>query len=317
MEEIIKNRSVLQIQTDRKNDKKLEENVTKGGRRIVCFSLRDDNVIMSGDELSVQIVENEDITIKVLKEQLKAIGEPREKGHNLRYVQSKPYRLLPPMRVKIGGRKWSIKTGRIQVTEYMTALGYGRGGVKSYKEDKPSWWPQQIAWERCEHPYDLTSDECKTILETIIIKLLKEDPEKYHYGKEEDNEKVKDKRVRKRTKSDAADKGEKGKRTSQKSKALIDNTDTEDELEEGEVLDEEEEDKEEQLSDESLGDDVTDALDLFESQPPAKKKKTTAKSKLRRKAEMPKTTTSDYEKIQAKNIAEKNQMRANIFHPDV
>ena len=222
--------------------------------------------------------------------------------------------LLPPMRVKIGGRKWSIRTGRIQVTEYMTALGYGRGGGKSYRDDKPSWWPQSIAWERCEHPFDLLVDECKTILETIIVELLKEDPEKYHYGKEEDNEKVQIKRVRKRTKSDtSADQSEKGKRTSKKSKALIEYSDTEDELEEGVVLEEAEENKEEQVSDESLGDDVSDALDFYERQPTAKRKKTTAKSQLRKKAEMPETTVSEYEKIQAKNIAEKNQMRENLF----
>ena len=47
----------------------------------MCFSLRDDNIIISGDELSVKSVENEGITIKELKEQLNALGEPSEKGH--------------------------------------------------------------------------------------------------------------------------------------------------------------------------------------------------------------------------------------------
>ena len=90
MEDITKNRSVLQIQADRKSDKKDEEHVTKGVRRLVCFSLHDDNIIISGDELSVKSVENEGITIKELKEQLKALGEPSEKGHKLKFVQSKP-----------------------------------------------------------------------------------------------------------------------------------------------------------------------------------------------------------------------------------
>ena len=51
MEDITKNRSVLQIQADRKSDKKDEEHVTKGVRRLVCFSLRDDNVIISGERV--------------------------------------------------------------------------------------------------------------------------------------------------------------------------------------------------------------------------------------------------------------------------
>ena len=186
MEDLIKNRTVLQIQSDRKFDKKHEEHVSKGGRRIVSFSLRGDEVIISGDEASVNIAANKDISIKELKNKLKALGEAKEKGTNLEYIVTESSRLLPPMLVKIGGRKWSIKTARIQLTEYMTELGYGRGGLYSYRDDKPSWWPNSIAWERCEHPYDLTIDECKEILETTIRE-LNEEPENYHYGKEEDN----------------------------------------------------------------------------------------------------------------------------------
>ena len=126
MSDITKNRSVKQIQTDRKFDKKHEEHVSEGGRRLVCFSLRGNDVIISGEDSAVKIVEDEDITIKELKNKLKAMGEPEDKGHNLKYIQKKSARLLPTMCVKIGGKKWSIKTGRIQVTEFMTELGYGR-----------------------------------------------------------------------------------------------------------------------------------------------------------------------------------------------
>ena len=317
MEDILKNRSVLQIQTDRKLDKKHEEHVSKGGRRLVTFSLRGDDVIISGDESSVNLAVNEDISIKELKNQIKALGEPKEKGHNLKYILKKPSKLLPPMRVKIGGRKWSTKAARVQLTEYMTELGYGRGGNLSYKDDKPSWWPQSIGWEKCEHPYDLTMDECKEILETIIKTVLKEDPDKYHYGKEEDNEKEKRTRVRNGSKqTDNKGEKEKNSRKSKKSNALIDNSDdTEEELEEGEVLEEEtEENKEEQLSDDSLGDDLNDSLDLFTTKRPAKRKKLSAKSLLSKKAEMPETSFSAYEKVQAQNIAEKEKMRDKIMN---
>lgn len=316
MEDILKNRSVLQIQTDRKLDKKHEEHVSKGGRRLVTFSLRGDDVIISGDESSVNLAVNEDISIKELKNQIKALGEPKEKGHNLKYILKKPSKLLPPMRVKIGGRKWSTKAARIQLTEYMTELGYGRGGNLSYKDDKPNWWPQSIGWEKCEHPYDLTMDECKEILETIIKAVLKEDPDKYHYGKEEDNEK--EKRTRVRNSSKQTDKGEKEKnsRKSKKSNALIDNSDdTEEELEDGEVLEEETEGKkEEQVSEDSFGDDLNDSLDLYSTKRPAKRKKLSAKSLLSKKAEMPETSFSAYEKVQAQNIAEKEKMRDKIMN---
>ena len=60
----------------------------------------------------MNIAVNEDISIKKLKNKLKALGEPPEKGHNLQYIIKEPARLLPPMRVKIGGKKWSIKAAR-------------------------------------------------------------------------------------------------------------------------------------------------------------------------------------------------------------
>ena len=303
MEDIVKNRSVLQIQNDRKLDKKHEEHVSKGGRRLVSFSLRGDDVIISGDEASVNISVNEDITIKELKNQIKALGEPIEKGHNLKYILKKPSRLLPPMRVKIGGKKWSTKAARIQLSEYMTELGYGRGGNLSYKEDKPSWWPQSIAWERCEHPYDLSMNECKEILETIIRVVLKEDPDIYHFGKEVDNEKEKNQRVRKSSKRNN-DRGEKEKSTrksEKKSKALNDNSDTEEELEDGELPEDiMEENKDEQVSDESLGEDVNDGDELFDAVLPSKRRKVSAKSLVKKNAEMPETSISDYEKLQAK-----------------
>ena len=320
MEDIVKNRSVIQIQNDRKLDKKHEEHVSKGGRRLVSFSLRGDDVIISGDEASVNISVNEDITIKELKNQIKALGEPIEKGHNLKYILKKPSRLLPPMRVKIGGKKWSTKAARIQLSEYMTELGYGRGGNLSYKDDKPSWWPQSIAWERCEHPYDLSMNECKEILETIIRVVLKEDPDIYHFGKEIDNEKEKNQRVRKSSKRKDKpndDRGEKEKSTrksEKKSKALIDSSDTEEELEDGELPEDiMEENKDEQESDESLGEDVNGAVELFDAVLPSKRRKVSSKSLLKKKAEMPETSISDYEKVQAKNIAEKKQMCERIM----
>ena len=303
MEDIVKNRSVLQIQNDRKLDKKHEEHVSKGGRRLVSFSLRGDDVIISGDEASVNISVNEDITIKELKNQIKALGEPIEKGHNLKYILKKPSRLLPPMRVKIGGKKWSTKAARIQLSEYMTELGYGRGGNLSYNKDKPSWWPQSIAWEQWEHPYYLTMNECKEILETIIRVVLKEDPDIYHFGKEVDNEKEKNQIVRKSSKRNN-DRGEKAKSTrksEKKSKALNDNSDTEEELEDEELPEDiMEENKDEQVSDESLGEDVNDGDELFDAVLPSKRRKVSAKSLVKKNAEMPETSISDYENLQAK-----------------
>ena len=265
MDETIKNRTVIQIQTDRKLDKKHEEHVSKGGRRLVTFSLRGDDVIISGDESSVNIAVNEDISIKELTNKLKALGELKEKGLNLKYIQKEPSKLLPPMRVKVGGNKWSTKTGRMQVTEYMTELGYGRGGQYSYRDDKPSWWPQSITWEKCEHPYDLTMDECKQILETIIKVVVKEEPDTYHYGKEEDNEKGERKRVRNSSKNRERGEKEMNSKKSKKSKAFIDSSDTDEDIEDGEVFYElNEENKEEPLSNNSLGDDVNDSLDFAE-----------------------------------------------------
>ena len=143
-----------------------------------------------------------------------------------------------------------------------------------------------------------------------IIKELNEEPEKYHYGKGEDNEIENIKRVRNSSRRRKRGEKEKSSKKSKKSKAIIDNSDTEEEIEDGGVLDEViEENKEEQVSDDSLGEDVNDSLDLFGAKPPAKKKKVTAKSQLRKKAEMPETSFSAYEKLQAQNIEEKENMR--------
>ena len=108
---------------------------------------------------------------------------------------------------------------------------------------------------------------------------------------------------------------EKNCRKSKKSKALIDNSDSEEEIEDGEVLDEEnEEDKEEQVSDDSLGEDVNDSLDLFVAAPPVKKRKVSAKSLLKKKAEMPQVSESAYEKVQAQNIKERKDKLKQIMN---
>ena len=92
-----KNRTVIQIQTDRKLNKILEDHVSKGGRRILILSLHDDDVIVSGDEDLVNIANRNkgDITINELKQQLKALGEPPQKDHGLKFIKTEVHETWP------------------------------------------------------------------------------------------------------------------------------------------------------------------------------------------------------------------------------
>ena len=103
-----------------------------------------------------------------------------------------------------------------------------------------------------------------------------------------------------------------------KKKKLIDNSDTEEEgVEEGEVIEEDfSEDKEPSSDDNSFNDGFDIVDDLFKTKSSTRKRKTSAKSCLKVKAVMPHTSMSNYEKVQAKNIAEKRKAFEEIFMND-
>ena len=88
-------------------------------------------------------------------------------------------------------------------------------------------------------------------------------------------------------------------------------------VEEGEVIEEDfSEDKEPSSDDDSFNDGFDIVDDLFNTKSSTRKRKTSAKSCLKVKAVMPHTSMSNYEKVQAKNIAEKRKAFEEIFMND-
>ena len=107
---------------------------------------------ISGSGPCVEAVVSSDIaslTVHDLIEKLKAAELSEVKSYDQKRVpssnddqdQDKDI-ILPPMKVQFKGPNWNAKAASTQVTTWMSLLGFGRAGVKSYKcpDDEPSWF---------------------------------------------------------------------------------------------------------------------------------------------------------------------------------
>ena len=179
-------RTLKQLNADKKHDKVLEQHVEKKKRQVVQFSLQDENVRISGEQRSLEIVNKEDldkITLLDLIKHLKGLGE--DISETYKYVmrldlEEEEQFLLPKMRFAFQNGEWSYEHARFQVAEYMTHLGYGGNGPKAYKleKDEPSWFPDSLSWELFEHPSRASKDILNKVMRAIMTEF--EIPESYH-----------------------------------------------------------------------------------------------------------------------------------------
>ena len=107
------NRTNKEIVADKKFTKCLQDHVTNSSRRVLCFSLYDDEVIAQGSKCCVDIMRAADLdmTVRELMEKMRQLGPSN--NEELSYSQIGPSIKLPRMDVKFKGPNWNLKTAHI------------------------------------------------------------------------------------------------------------------------------------------------------------------------------------------------------------
>ena len=162
-------RTAKQIISDRSFDQQHEQHVTKTNRLSVSFQLRDNQIIVSGEEGCVNMVEaNPNMTIAELKE---AMVNNVDIDDKYSYKITSPATVLPPLCKKFKGPSWNTKTAREEVARYFGILGFGQKGKKYNKEDEskiPAFWPDSIAYSAFKHPTREKLENLNLVMEAIL-----------------------------------------------------------------------------------------------------------------------------------------------------
>lgn len=169
-------RTVKQITSDRTFDIQHEEHVTKTNRLSVSFQLRDNNVVVSGEEGCVNMIEaNPDMTIAELK---KAMMENVDIDDKYKFKSTSTS--LPPLCSKFRGPSWNTRVARQEVSKYFAILGFGKKGTKyTDNSNVPDFWPDSLAYSTFQHPSKEKLDTLNIIMEAILLH-FQLDPETHH-----------------------------------------------------------------------------------------------------------------------------------------
>ena len=160
--------SIKDIKADKAFEKQLENHVVSKKRRTLCISIRDSQIVFSGESNSVDFAsENmEHMTVAELVDAMKVMEmEPEE----LKYKTTETV-TFPSMKVKFKGHKWNHKTARDQLSVFMNVLGFGKGGDRKFKkaEDEPEGWPDEYSFTTFEHPGHASLEMANSIIESLL-----------------------------------------------------------------------------------------------------------------------------------------------------
>ena len=150
-----------QIKADQTFDKMLKDHVTNKGRRTLCISIRGSQAVLSGEEDSV-VLANENLNEMTVADLIEAM-QGMEKDHAEKIT-------FPPMKVKFIGCRWSLQVARDQLSIFMNILGFGKGGTKKFKvaAHEPDGWPDEHSFEAFEHPSYANLNMVNDIIQSIL-----------------------------------------------------------------------------------------------------------------------------------------------------
>ena len=166
------NRSAKAISADNRYDQFLKDHVSKQSRRIISFSIRDNEVHVNGDKDSLNLIDDfPDLTIKDLIAKLKELGEAGDQS--LEYADSTDASSspLPPMSFAYCGPNWNHVNARKQLTQYFCILGFGKSkNDKKFgrESSQPEWWPDSLSWTNFTHPGKAKVPTINKILESLF-----------------------------------------------------------------------------------------------------------------------------------------------------
>ena len=117
-----------EIKIDQNFDKTLKDHVGKHHRRTLCLSIRGSQVVLSGEENTVELArENlESMTVADRMEAMKLMENDNNEEEEMRYKSTQKVE-FPPMKVKFRGRLWTLQKARDQLSVYLNILGFVKG----------------------------------------------------------------------------------------------------------------------------------------------------------------------------------------------
>ena len=154
------------VKADQKFEASLKLHIEKQKRRTLCFSVRGDQIVISGEEnaLDFTLLNMESMTVKEMMDVIKTMDD----DVNMKYKTTETV-VFPPLKEKFKGKKWSLLIARNELTTCLNILGFGKGGVKKYRveADEPEGWPDQHSFMDFVHPSYAKFEIVNDIIESI------------------------------------------------------------------------------------------------------------------------------------------------------
>ena len=155
-------------QANKAFDKALKDHVVKEKKRILCISIRGQEVVIGGEEKSV-VLARENMENMTLGEITRAMKEIDEAEDDFTFRSTEPVK-FPPMKVKFKGKLWNHKTARSQLAVYMNVIGFGKGGNRNYgnPDHEPEGWPDEHSFVALEGAGYASVKVASDIIESLL-----------------------------------------------------------------------------------------------------------------------------------------------------
>ena len=140
--------------------------------KVICITVRDNKVVVSGQQNLVSIFKDEDVmtntSVKELLEKCQKLAKDNQ------YELYRPV-IFPPLTHKFMGPSWKWNVAQENLQVYFNVMGFGRGSPKEFGKEssKPDWWPQsdsdaKLLWQNFKHPTYTSFEHCNLLLNCIF-----------------------------------------------------------------------------------------------------------------------------------------------------
>ena len=115
------------IKADKKYEASVKIHFEKQKRRTLCFSVRGERIVISGEENAIDftLLNMESMTVKEMMDVIKTMDDVV----NMKYKTTETV-VFPPIKSKFKGKKWSLLIARNELTACLNILVFGKGGVR-------------------------------------------------------------------------------------------------------------------------------------------------------------------------------------------
>ena len=140
--------------------------------KILCVSVRDGKIVISGEGVIVDIFKNaETISEMKVRDLLENIQKTTT---NQKYEMYHPI-IFPPLSHKFGSPSWTWSVAQENLKVFFNVMGFGRGSQKEFgkEESRPEWWPEddsnaKLIWTNYKHPSYTSLEHCNILFRSIF-----------------------------------------------------------------------------------------------------------------------------------------------------